>query len=88
MVVGKKFVDPLRHCHTWPVAFELQDRICSPARQAFVYGYLAHNSFVASKVVQYYHKKGGLHLYREMRLAVSARPWWLVYAAPAAGAIP
>ncbi|HDJ27839.1 MAG TPA: hypothetical protein ENF28_01115 [Proteobacteria bacterium] len=81
MVVGKKFVDPLRHCHTWPVAFELQDRICSPAQQAFVYGYLAHlaadivahNSFVPSKIVQYYHKKGALHLYWEMRFEVSVR---------------
>ena len=81
MVVGKKFVDPLRHCHTWPVAFELQDQVCSPAQQAFVYGYLAHlaadivahNSFVPSKIVQYYHKKGALHLYWEMRFEVSVR---------------
>ncbi|MEA3240552.1 MAG: zinc dependent phospholipase C family protein [Pseudomonadota bacterium] len=81
MVVGKKFVDPLRHCHTWPVAFELQDRVRSPAQQAFVYGYLAHlaadivahNSFVPSKIVQYYHQKGALHLYWEMRFEVSVR---------------
>lgn len=81
MVVGKKFVDPLRHCHTWPVAFELQDNVCSPAQQAFVYGYLAHlaadvvahNSFIPSRIVQYYPKKGALHLYWEMRFEVSVR---------------
>jgi len=81
IVVGKKFVDPLRHCHTWPVAFELQNQVCSPAQQAFVYGYLAHlaadivahNSFVPSKIVQYYHKKGALHLYWEIRFEVSVR---------------
>jgi len=81
MVVGKKFVDPLRHCHTWPVAFELRDQVCSPAQQAFVYGYLAHlaadivahNSYVPSRIVRYYHKKGALHLYWEMRFEVSVR---------------
>jgi len=81
MVVGKKFVDPLRHCHIWPVAFELQSQARSQAQQAFVYGYLAHlaadvvahNSFVPSKIVQYYHKKGALHLYWEMRFEVSVR---------------
>ncbi len=79
MVVGKKFVDPLRHCHIWPVAFELHDQASSPARQSFVYGYLAHlaadivahNSFVPSRIVQYYHKRGALHLYWEMRFEVS-----------------
>jgi len=81
MVVGKKFVDPLRHCHIWPVAFELQSQAGSQAQLAFVYGYLAHlaadvvahNSFVPSKIVQYYHKRGALHLYWEMRFEVSVR---------------
>lgn len=81
MVVGKKFVAPLRHCHIWPVAFGLQEQVCSPSQQSFVYGYLthlaadivAHNSFVPSKIVQYYHRKGALHLYWEMRFEVSVR---------------
>ncbi len=79
MIIGKKFVDPLRHCHTWPVAFDLFSRAASPARQAFVYGYLthlaadvvAHNNFVPAKMVEHYRQKGAPHMYWEMRFELS-----------------
>ncbi|MBN2332819.1 MAG: zinc dependent phospholipase C family protein [Deltaproteobacteria bacterium] len=81
MVVGKKFVDPLRHCHIWPVAFQLLEKAVIPAQQAFVYGYLthlaadlvAHNVFVPTKIVQHYYRRRVLHLYWEMRFEVSVR---------------
>ncbi|MBW1644879.1 MAG: zinc dependent phospholipase C family protein [Deltaproteobacteria bacterium] len=85
MIIGKKFVDPLRHCHSWPVAFELFAKAATPARQAFVYGYLAHlaadvvahNSYVPTQMVRHYRHKGAPHLYWEMRfeLTVPQKLW-------------
>lgn len=40
--IAKKYARFGRHCHHWPVGFEILDRARDETLQAFAYGYLAH----------------------------------------------
>jgi hypothetical protein len=40
--IAKKYAAAGRHCHSWPVGFEILERAADEPLQAFAYGYLAH----------------------------------------------
>jgi hypothetical protein len=82
IIVGKRFVHPLRHCHSWNVGFDLLRQAATPAQQAFGYGYLAHlaadivahNDYVPTMMVRHCRTRGAVHLGWEIRFDVSNSP--------------
>ncbi len=42
ITIGKKYCNPLNHCHNWILAFSLLEKACGNREKAFVYGYFSH----------------------------------------------
>ncbi len=75
IVVGKNFVEELKHCHNWRFGFRLLKEAKSAPQRAFSYGYLshlaadtvAHNIFIPEMMVKSFSARILRHIYWELR---------------------
>ncbi len=87
VVVGKNFVEELKHCHNWKFGFKLLKKAKSDSQRAFSYGYLshlaadtiAHNNFIPEMMVRSFSSRIHRHIYWELRFDALAdkRVWRL-----------
>jgi hypothetical protein len=85
IVVGKNFVEELKHCHNWRFGFKLLTKADSDSQRAFAYGYLshlaadtvAHNLFIPEMMIRSFSSRILRHIYWEMRFDALAdkRVW-------------
>ncbi len=85
IVVGKKYVENMHHCHNWRVGWLILSEARSDRQRAAAYGYLvhlaadtvAHNYYIPYKVVRSYKARMLSHTYWEMRfdLGLPEKVW-------------
>ncbi len=97
IVVGKNFVDELRHCHNWRIGRKVFRRARGNAEKAFACGYLshlaadtvAHNLFIPEMLIRSFPTRTLRHLYWELRFdALAGVEAWNLQKAIGTGARP